>query len=38
MKPTAYEALRQAVDEELVILEEEWDSIDDRVEEIRSRN
>jgi hypothetical protein len=37
MKPTRYEALRQAVDETFDISPEQWDSIDQRVEDIRSR-
>ena len=37
MKPTRYEALRQAVDETFDITPDQWDSTDQRAEDIRSR-
>lgn len=37
MKPTRYDALRRAVDETLDVSEEQWDDIDERVKDIRSR-
>lgn len=38
MKPSRYHALKRAVEEELSPSEEEWDEIDQRVEELRTRN
>jgi len=37
MKPTRYEALRQAVGEVLEVTDEDWEQIDEQVENIRTR-